>query len=369
MTSHGVDAGTRLKRTTDVIMSGIREGLHRGGQLYVSLRFEVVANTGFGAARSNVPMMHDTLNVWRSAGKPIAAAAVLRLQDFGRLTIEDPVSRHLPQFPHEDVRILDLLTHTSGLPNRPLDWPAASWDEIVDAVCAFPRDPNLGAAYSYHATWFLLGEILRRHDAAGRTWSEILRSDILEPCQLHDVWNGMSQEVWQQLAPRMARQETILLAGRRREEPLHTPEYCMAASPGANLRSTARDAGRFYELLMRGGESENGFRLLQPETVRLMTTPHRIGQTDATFRHVVDMGLGVITDSNRYGADTVPYGYGRWCSAATFGHGGAQCAMAFCDPERQLVVAWVVNGFPGEARHQARNRAINEAIYADLGLA
>jgi len=71
----------------------------------------------------------------------------------------------------------------------------------------------------------------------------------------------------------------------------------------------------------------------------------------------------------RYGPDTVPYGYGPHCSPRTFGHGGSQCSIGFCDPEHCLVVAWVCNGRCGEGRHQRRNRAINTAIYEDLGLA
>jgi CubicO group peptidase (beta-lactamase class C family) len=55
-------------------------------------------------------------------------------------------------------------------------------------------------------------------------------------------------------------------------------------------------------------------------------------------------------------------------SPDTFGHGGAQCAMAFCDPGHKLVVAWAANGLCREPQHQRRNRAINEAIYEDLHL-
>ncbi len=42
--------------------------------------------------------------------------------------------------------------------------------------------------------------------------------------------------------------------------------------------------------------------------------------------------------------------------------------MGFCDPDTKLVVAWAANGFCGEGQHQRRNRAINEAVYQDLGL-
>ena len=83
----------------------------------------------------------------------------------------------------------------------------------------------------------------------------------------------------------------------------------------------------------------------------------------------MDWGLGIIIDSNRYGDDTVPYGYGRSSSPRTFGHGGSQSSIAFADPDCRLVVAAVFNGMPGEAKHDARMRAVLAALYEDLGLA
>ena len=99
-----------------------------------------------------------------------------------------------------------------------------------------------------------------------------------------------------------------------------------------------------------------------------MTARHRVGEFDLTLAHIVDFGLGVIVDSNRYGLETVPYGYGKYCSPRTFGHGGAQSSQGWCDPEVGLVVAYFFNGRPGEAQHNRRSRKLNEAIYADLGL-
>ena len=103
------------------------------------------------------------------------------------------------------------------------------------------------------------------------------------------------------------------------------------------------------------------------ETVRELTARRRAGLFDETFRHKIDWGLGFILNSNQYGEETLPYRFSRYSSAETFGHGGAQSAMGFADPEKKLVVAWVANGRPGEPRHNQRNRAINDAIYTDLG--
>ena len=100
-----------------------------------------------------------------------------------------------------------------------------------------------------------------------------------------------------------------------------------------------------------------------------MTSRQREGMFDNTFKRVIDWGLGLIIDSKRYGIENVPYGYGRYASDNTFGHGGSQSSVGFADPDRQLAVGCYFNGMPGEAAHQKRLRAVLDALYEDLGLA
>lgn len=350
---------TQFPRTLAAITKGIESGLHRGAQIYVSRARTVLANIGIGKATASEPMTAKTLNLWRSSGKPMTAAAILRLEELGSLSIDDSVQQHVPAFPHAVMTIRQLLAHTSGLPNRELPWPDAEWAEIITSVCDFPYDSGLGPAYSYQATWFLLGEILRRRNPdPTMPFGELIRTNLFEPLGMTSTWNGMSAADWQANQHRVARQQTITLSGRTRDESLHEEQYFRAASPGANLRSTARDVGRFYEAI------SNGQYFANTETLERMTTPQREpGAMDATFRAKVRTGLGVILAAPDA---TVPYGFGDSCSPKTFGHGGAQCAMAFCDPERELVVAWAVNGFPGEPKHQKRNADINSSIARDL---
>jgi len=119
--------------------------------------------------------------------------------------------------------------------------------------------------------------------------------------------------------------------------------------------------------MLAGGGGDAG-RVLEPETVVVMTSPQRVGLNDRTFQHRLDWGLGFIVNSNHYGLQTVPYGFGLHASPRAFGHGGAQSSIGFADPECGLTVAWHLNGQCGEPRHQRRNRALNTAIYEDLGI-
>jgi CubicO group peptidase (beta-lactamase class C family) len=132
--------------------------------------------------------------------------------------------------------------------------------------------------------------------------------------------------------------------------------------PPANARGPIRELGQVYISLVR-----HDGRLISPEVSQAMVARHRAGMFDETFKQTIDWGLGVKLDSKRFGAIEA-YGYGAHASDATFGHSGNQCSCAFADPAHDLVAAWCTNGMPGEEKHQARQHAVNTAIYEDLGL-
>jgi CubicO group peptidase (beta-lactamase class C family) len=121
--------------------------------------------------------------------------------------------------------------------------------------------------------------------------------------------------------------------------------------------------------MLLGRGSRQGQRVLLPQTVEAFTSPHRVGMLDATFKHVLDWGLGFIVNSIQYGAETVPYGYGHHASSRTFGHSGYRSSTGFADPERGLAVALAFNGTPAGDAHERRIRSVLDALYGDLGLA
>jgi CubicO group peptidase (beta-lactamase class C family) len=136
----------------------------------------------------------------------------------------------------------------------------------------------------------------------------------------------------------------------------------------ADARGPIRELGRFYRMLLNKGEID-GRRILSPQTVEAIVSPHRVGMYDHTFRHVMDWGLGFLINSAQYGPDTVPYGYGPYASPRTFGHSGYRSSVAFGDPEPGLAVALAFNGMPDNERHESRVRSVLDAAYEDLELA
>lgn len=365
---------TALPETSKVTRAGIKRGLHTGLQLYVSCGREVIADCGFGESSPGVEMTPHTISMWLSAGKPLTAVAILQLVEQGLLDLDGRIVDWIPEFASagkEQIRLHHLLTHTAGFRNVETGWPHLSWAETIDRICKSPLEDDwrVGETAGYHtsSSWFILGELIQRVDRQDRSFSEYLRQEICESLGMNDARNGMTSDFWSANNVRIA-EMSQLEKGKTGLLPWHDEQHCIAASPGANSRGPVNQLGKFYECLLAGGEF-NGRRILSDESVESLTTRHREGLYDQTLFHNVDFGLGVILDSNRYGADTVPYGFSPYCSERTFGHGGSQSSIGFADPDAELVVCYVANCRVGEPRHQKRNREIISAIYRDLGLA
>jgi CubicO group peptidase (beta-lactamase class C family) len=362
----------QLVRTAVLIQQGIDEGLHTGAQIYVSRHGKPIAELAIGQSRNGVPMTHNTLVPWFSSTKPVAAVAILQLVESGKLRLDDLVARHIPEFAPQgkaDITLRHLLTHTAGLRWVELGWPETTWPQIVNRLChATPeRDWPPGKRAGYHptTTWFVLGEVIRR--VSGLSFEDYVRQQIFEPLGMRDSWVGMSDQQYDAYGQRMG---TIVDMTKPERPEIRYASRAGAThcAPGSSGFGPIRELGMFYEMLLAGGERGDE-RILSADSVAEMTRRQREGMFDEPVRETIDWGLGLILNSSRYGSPSVPYGYGRHASDATFGHSGSQSSVAFADPANKLVVAALANGAPGEPAHQARIKAWCEAIYEDVGAA
>jgi CubicO group peptidase (beta-lactamase class C family) len=374
-----------LPRTAALIEADRARG--GAGQLYVSRNGACIADLGWGRTGRGAAITADSLVPWASAVKPTTCAAVLRLADAGVLGIDDPVTRFIPEFGvhgKEAVTVRHLLTHTAYLGGY--DGPALaareSWDETVTKIIRAPREspeatrrriaqrmgqtvpnepdeapppppPGTIPAYNPAGIW-ILGEILRR--IHGRPFAEVIRTEVYQPCGMDDSWCGLSAEQFQKYGDR------IVSGVGRITAPSVQPDTAANANPAGGGVGPARELGRFYEMLLRGGTTIRGMPLLRAETVAEMT---RLQATDGGI-WVWGLGLslnltaeGLTADADLTVAD--PTGlrlrYGRHASPQTYGHNGATGMIAFADPRDGLVVSMI--GLPASAA---------DAIYEDLGL-
>ncbi|MFM7056904.1 MAG: serine hydrolase domain-containing protein [Planctomycetota bacterium] len=356
----------------EAVDEGIRRGLHTGVQVCVLLDGREYFDGAFGEAEPGRGLTSAHLMPWRSAGKPLTALLVLKELHSRGIPLSTPLASLLPESIGTDkstCSLHSLLTHTSGFPQVDTGWPHVGWEESVRRVLQEPCGlPYGSAAYHPQSSWFLLGELLCRFAGGRLSFAELLQRDLLEPLGLTDVYCGIPAEQLSRLQERLP-----WLYERDRGQLISstwaTPSWLTRSSPGGNLRGPVRQLARFMQLLLNDGDDAAGRRFVSAEVVRAMTARQRAGAYDQTLQHVVDFGLGVICNSNAWGAETLPYGLGRWSSVGSFGHGGSQCSLAMCDPERGLAVAWAANGFCGEGQHQRRNRLFQDALYRDLGFA
>lgn len=360
-----------LPRTTAAIDAGMVDGSHVGAQLFVSRAGETIADFAVGDARPGVAMTSDTLMLWLSATKPIAAICVGQLWEREKLRLDDRVAQHLPEFGvkgKQTITLRHLLTHTGGIRAAASNWGRGGWDETITSICAAPIEPGWtpGRKAGYHtaASWFILGELVRRID--GRPFEHYVREEVFLPLKMNDSWIGLPPERYAAYGQRIGVMQNT---DGPSPEPhtWDTPETAALCKPGGNGRGPTRELARFYQMLLNGG-SLDGARIVLPQTVEAMTARQRVGLFDHTFKHVMDWGLGFIPNNNQYGVDTIRYGYGPHASWRTFGHGGQQSSVAFVDVKHQLVAAVVFNGTPGEAAHDRRLRAVLTGLYEDLKL-
>ncbi|HUG90736.1 MAG TPA: serine hydrolase domain-containing protein [Planctomycetaceae bacterium] len=299
------------------------------------VHLEAVGHADLEARR---PMKTESLFAVASMTKPITATAVLILQDEGKLSIDDPVSRHLPELsavqleggerPGREITIRDALTHTAGFGGS--QQTERTLQQTVELIAQRPLSFEPGAKWQYSPGLSVAGRVVEV--VAGRPFDEFLAERIFRPLDMRDTTFRPSAEQQQRIARLYEPGETarslkpathwlIDLDGER------------APNPSGGLFSTAADLARFYQAILDGGELD-GRRIVSKRAVEEMT---RV-QTDSLatgFTPGNGWGLGwcVVRE---------PQGVTRMLSRGTFGHGGAFGTQGWVDPEREMIVVLLV---------------------------
>ncbi len=366
----------RLPTVCDTFQAGMDEGLHAGGQLYVSVGGETLIDAAFGTARPGIALTPEHVVLWMSAGKPLTAVLAASLVGDGLLEVDTPVADLIPAFAQggkEAVTVAHLLTHTGGFRQVSSNWSPEPWAGVIDRVCAATLEPDWipGEAAGYHVAsgWYMLAEVCRvvaGVEATDAAVSALIGKRVFEPFGMAGSFVGMTRHQYVDLGT-----DSAVTFDTSKEEPKalafpNSEKGHTLCRPGGNARGPARDLGRFYEQLLVDRGDLAGTAVLPQDVARTFTTRQRSGLKDQTFKATIDWCYGFLAAS----ADgrRIPYGYGPHASADTFGHSGNQSSCAFADPQHKLVAAWVTTGLPGELVHQKRQLAINKAIYEDLDL-
>ncbi len=302
---------------------------------------------GYADVAAHKAMSTDTLFWIASQSKPITATALMMLVDEGKIKLDDPVAKYLPEFnslwvatehdkdhlllkrPSHPITVREILSHTSGMPfSSAMEQPTLDMLTLHDAVHSYAMTPlqtEPGTKYSYsNAGINTAGRLIEV--LSGMPYAEFLQTRLFKPLGMKDTtfWPTKAQQT--RLAKSYRPNATKTDLEETTVGQLHYPldDRARQPMPAGGLFSTANDLSNFCRMILNGG-TYKGKKYLSEESVKQMTSK----QT----------------------GDSLPDGYGLgWSTGGgNFGHGGAFATNMNIDSNRGLITIWMVQhaGFPG----------------------
>ncbi len=390
----------RLKRVSEAVQRSITAGNVAGAVTLVARRGKIAHFEAQGVmdVDTKKPMAKDNLFRLASMSKPITGVAVMMLVEEGKIRLNDPVSRFIPEFanlnkvavprpgaaagppqgrqggaaaqgsaPQYDVvsvnrqiTIADLLKHGSGLvsgglgaadaarlaPRTPTDTLAT----YIPKLAAVPLDFQPGALWRYSgsAGFDVLSRVVEV--ASGQTYDKFLQDRLLGPLGMVDTGFFAPQGK----ASRVVTMSESTPNGLRTVARTDSTVYFSGAG---GMMSTAEDYLQFAQMMLNGGEL-NGRRYLSPQTMALMTSNHTGDMVNGQFgRPPRGMGFGlsmqVVMD---------PIAADLRVSKGAYGWAGGTGVSFWVEPVEQIVsIYFVQGGSGGQLRGDVEN-AIRQAI-------
>lgn len=315
--------------------------------LVISDGGRIVRRAAYGACdlEQDRPFRHDTICWLASITKPITAAAVMKLVEQGKLSLDDPVEKYLTEFKnqttadgrHYPVTIRQILSHSSGITQRPPTRPSlffcAEWlerriEEIPPAVAGSALEFVPGAKVQYsNAAPYVTGRIVEV--VGGRPFAEFVRDEILIPLGMNDAYFALPTKTADRLAVVYRK-----VQGNRETFFRFDPAWKMnMAMPDGGLFSTTDDTAKFVAAFLAEDDKP-----LARETKRQMLAEQAPG-----------WGLGWQLHGD-----------------GIFGHDGSSGTSAWADPATKTVgvVFFQIQDMKVTDALQARFRA---AVRAEAG--
>ena len=284
--------------------------------------------TGLADLEMNRPMEVSTIFWIASMSKPITATAVMMMQDEGKLSVDDRVSKYLPEFTGDKagITLKQCLNHSSGLDELDTDETkdVTNLAELIPLIAAKPLVFSPSSKWSYCQT--SINTVARVVEIVyGKSFPEFLDERLFKPLGMKDTTFYPSAEQITRIANCYKRTDNgklekaaITLLGTKSFTDKN--RYPLASG---GLFSTADDYTRFAQMILRGGELD-GKRYLKPETVKQMTTV-QTGDLVAGFLPGSAWGLA-------WSIVNEPQGITSALSPGSFGHGGLFGTQVWIDP-------------------------------------
>ena len=335
--------------------------------------------------KSGKPMRPDAIFRIYSMTKPITSVAALILLEEGKLKLDDPVAKYLPELKDlrvysakdqtvaakRPVTIRDLMRHTSGftygMPNgTPVDRlyiknrvGEGTLPELVRQLGTLPLQDQPGARFNYSVSTDVLGRLIEV--VSGEPLDKFFRERIFRPLDMHDTGFTITDEKLDRLATAYGRTAKGTLGVMDMPAKSHYRRAPRYFSGGGGLLSTACDYCRFCQMLLNGGELD-GQRVLRPDTIAQLTTnqlpaeamPFKLGGLPLPG---FGFGLGVMVRlASKSGVGRFDGEYSWSGSASTF---------FWVAPQPQLIVIILEQIEPLDLLPQLRLKPLIDSALAD----
>ena len=365
----------RLQRIRDLMQRNIDAGNFSGAVTLVARSGKVAhfEAQGLMDIETNKPMAKDAMFRIMSMTKPVVGTAVMMMIEEGKVRLNDPISRFIPEFkdmkvgvllpnqpaapagqrgatpkfytvPSErEITVRDLLTHTSGLVSGPMGNSEAakvalksneSNADFIPRLGSTPLEFQPGSRWAYSATAAFDTLVRVVEIASGQKFDQFASQRIFTPLGMKDTFFYPAESYKSRIVTLYSRTSGKL-------QKANNPPFMNGVffSGGGGLYSTAEDYLQFGLMLLNGGQL-NGKRLLIPRTVEMMRSVF-IPDTLPGRARGEGYGLSVRVVSD-------PLQRGTALSTGSFGWSGAYGTHFWVDPkERVVAVLMTQTSTPG----------------------
>ena len=391
-------SSARLARLDEVMKRRYVDSGYLPGALTYVYRKGHLAHTGM-CGRMDIerdkPMREDAIFRIYSMTKPITAVALMMLVEEGLIGLDDDVDTHIPTWKNLGVyasrissllpdtppsflttpvlrpmKVIDLLTHTSGLTYGFMMRTAVDaayrkakvtdrqtgggLPEMIDQLAQIPLDFSPGTAWNYSVSIDVLGYLVEK--LSGMSFGEFLRRRLFEPLGMNDTafWvpSGKTERFTSCYQPE-SKGSGLKLQDDARESTYATPPKL--ESGGGGLVSTAYDYLRFCQMLLNQGQY-NGKRLLSRKTIQLMSSDN-LGKIPEVSPGV-GFGLG-------FAVSKAPGEAGTMGTPGEYNWGGAAGTKFWIDPKEELIGIFMIQILLNPADYGSAFRVLTYQAIAD----
>ena len=375
----------RLSRIRAVLQKEIDAERMPGAVVMIARRGQLIYSEaiGFQDKAACKPMAKDAIFRIFSMTKPLASVGAMMLVEEGKIQLNDPVSKFLPELAKMDVLVADkdgktsrepakrqitihdLFRHTSGLAYREFssnpeikaayadaklltaESRALTPEQYTAGIAKVPLVREPGTAFEYGLSVDVLGRVVEA--VSGQRLSAFLDERLFRPLKMADTGFKVPQANWGRIAEALPKEQQLML------DVKIDPSNDLAGAGGV---STAADYLRFCQMMLNGGTLD-GRRYLSPTTVKLMSSDHLgnrpgIPLTPGNLLMGVDgytFGLGFMVRQGP-GLAGVPGSEGEYMWA---GFGGT---FFWIDPKEELAVVFMAQAPGARAYHRRMIKAL-----------